>query len=121
MTLPTAPDSTVAYLRSLGAVRDRSKQVYDLIVAGNADHWDWDESKLQTVVDFCAGLIQVSSEAPETADASATLGTTPTAFLVSSVAFLRPLSRYLHLVSCPALFISAYRAAARTPRRVRRV
>lgn len=60
MTLPTATDSTVAYLRSLGAVRARSKQVYDLIVAGKADHWDWDESKLQTVIDFCAGLIQVS-------------------------------------------------------------
>lgn len=54
---PASP--TVTYLRSLGAVRDRSREVFDLIVAGKADHWDWHEDKLQTVVDFCAGLLTV--------------------------------------------------------------
>lgn len=57
----TTADSTslVAYLRSLAAVRERSNEVFDLIVAGKADHWDWHEDKLMTVVDFCAGLLSV--------------------------------------------------------------
>ncbi|BEJ16131.1 hypothetical protein CspHIS471_0507360 [Cutaneotrichosporon sp. HIS471] len=49
--------STVEYLRSLGAVRERSNEVFNLIVEGKADHWDWHEGKLATVVDFCAGLL----------------------------------------------------------------
>lgn len=52
-------DPTIAYLRSLAAVRERSKQVYELVVTGRSDHWDWHEDKLQDVVDFCAGLIEV--------------------------------------------------------------
>lgn len=57
----TTTDSTslVAYLRSLAAVRERSNEVFDLTVAGKADHWDWHEDKLATVVDFCAGLLSV--------------------------------------------------------------
>jgi hypothetical protein len=50
----------VAYLRSLGAVRDRSAQVYDLALEGKLDHWTWNEKKLPQVVDFCAKLIEVS-------------------------------------------------------------
>jgi len=65
----------VTYLRSLDAVRDRSKQVFDLIVAGKADHWDWHEDKLDDVVDYCLNIIKVScsSSAPSRADRSATL------------------------------------------------
>ena len=51
----------VTYLRSLDAVRDRSKQVFDLAIAGQADHWDWHEDKLDNVVDYCLNIIKVSS------------------------------------------------------------
>jgi hypothetical protein len=51
----------VAYLRSLDAVRDRSKQVFDLVVQGRADHWDWHGDKLDDVVKCCLNIIQVSS------------------------------------------------------------
>lgn len=50
---------SVAYLRSLPAVRERSQQVFDLIVQGKADHWDYHEDKMGDVVDFCASLIEV--------------------------------------------------------------
>ena len=65
----------VTYLRSLDAVRDRSKQVFDLVVAGKADHWDWHEDKLDDVVDYCLNIIKVSclSSDPSRADRSATL------------------------------------------------
>jgi hypothetical protein len=49
--------ATLAYLRSLAAVRERSNEVFRLILDGKADHWDWHEDKLATVVDFCAGLL----------------------------------------------------------------
>lgn len=79
---PASP--TVTYLRSLGAVRDRSREVFDLIVAGKADHWDWHEDKLQTVVDFCAGLLTVRScNEHQVADSSATLAPTLIRSLVS--------------------------------------
>jgi len=71
MTTP-AP---VAYLRSLDAVRDRSKQVFDLVVAGKADHWDWHEENLDDVVKYCLNIIQVSSELQQVStitDSSAT-------------------------------------------------
>lgn len=51
----------VAYLRSLSAVRDRSKQVFDLVTQGKADHWDWHEDKLPAIIDYCLNIIQVSS------------------------------------------------------------
>jgi hypothetical protein len=57
---PTSTPAPVAYLRSLDAVRDRSKQVFDLVVAGKADHWDWHEEKLDDVVDYCLNIIKVS-------------------------------------------------------------
>jgi hypothetical protein len=52
---------TVTYLRSLVAVRERSTQVFDLVVAGKGQYWDWHESKLSTVVDYCAAILEVSS------------------------------------------------------------
>lgn len=58
--MTTSSSSLVTYLRSLAAVRDRSAEVFALIVAGKADHWDWHEDKLATVVDFCADLLSVS-------------------------------------------------------------
>ncbi|KAK1927511.1 hypothetical protein DB88DRAFT_478272 [Papiliotrema laurentii] len=48
----------VAYLRSLDAVRDRSQQVFDLVLAGKADHWDWHEDKLDDVVEYCLNIIK---------------------------------------------------------------
>lgn len=48
----------VSYLRSLPAVRERSRAVFDLVATGNADYWDWHEDKLAQVVDFCAGLLE---------------------------------------------------------------
>ncbi|KAL7419638.1 hypothetical protein Q5752_005551 [Cryptotrichosporon argae] len=56
MFAPLPP--VVEYLRSLTAVRDRSAQVFDLVVAGKADHWDWHADKLDVVVDYCANIIE---------------------------------------------------------------
>lgn len=52
---------SVSYLRSLPAVRERSQQVFDLIVQGHSDHWDYHPEHLPAVVDFCAALIKVSA------------------------------------------------------------
>jgi hypothetical protein len=49
----------VNYIRSLKAVRERSQKVYDLAAQGKLDHWDWDESKLAVVADYCAKMIEV--------------------------------------------------------------
>lgn len=94
--------STVTYLRSLAAVRERSNEVFRLIVDGKADHWDWHEDKLATVVDFCAGLLSVGTAGIQlqlvrprvVADSSATLVPTLTRF---------PVSRWL-----PGGFLSAF-------------
>lgn len=51
--------AVVTYLRSLKAVRERSKQVFDLVVAGNADYWDWHEDKFATVIDACSAILEV--------------------------------------------------------------
>lgn len=48
----------VTYLRSLDAVRDRSQLVFDLAVRGKADHWDWNQDKLDDVVEYCLGIIK---------------------------------------------------------------
>jgi hypothetical protein len=90
MTTP-AP---VAYLRSLDAVRDRSKQVFDLVVQGKADHWDWHEEKLDDVVNYCLKIIQVNNEPQQIitmAKASATSELTMTRYVSRESAFLRPL------------------------------
>ncbi|KAL1411334.1 hypothetical protein Q8F55_002285 [Vanrija albida] len=55
-TASTPP--VVAYLRSLVAVRERSRQVFDLIERDKGDYWIWHPEKLATVVDFCAGLLE---------------------------------------------------------------
>jgi hypothetical protein len=70
----------VAYLRSLDAVRDRSQQVFDLVLAGKADHWDWHEDKLDDVVEYCLNIIKVSPAGilARSAYSSATLGKTTT-------------------------------------------
>ncbi|KGB78307.1 hypothetical protein CNBG_3869 [Cryptococcus deuterogattii R265] len=47
----------VTYLRSLEAVRDRSKQVYKLGVDGKLDHWTFDEAKLADIADYCSKII----------------------------------------------------------------
>lgn len=49
----------VTYLRSLEAVRDRSRQVYNLGVAGKLDHWMFDEAKLADIADYCSKIIEV--------------------------------------------------------------
>ena len=49
----------VNYLRSLEAVRDRSRQVFDLAQKGQLDHWDWNDEKLGDVVEYCAKIIEV--------------------------------------------------------------
>ena len=51
--------ATVSYLRSLQAVGERSEQVFRLLQAGKLDHWDWQPEKLDGVVDYCIGLMEV--------------------------------------------------------------
>ncbi|OCF43383.1 hypothetical protein I317_02823 [Kwoniella heveanensis CBS 569] len=53
-----SPSPTVAYLRSLEAVRDRSSQVYELGRAGKLDHWTFEEDKLADAVEYCAKIIE---------------------------------------------------------------
>ncbi|KIR55380.1 hypothetical protein I315_01966 [Cryptococcus gattii Ru294] len=48
----------VTYLRSLEAVRDRSKQVYKLGVDGKLDHWMLDEGKLADIAEYCSNIIK---------------------------------------------------------------
>lgn len=50
----------VTYLRSLEAVRDRSRQVYNIGVDGKLDHWTFDEAKLADIADYCSKIIEVS-------------------------------------------------------------
>lgn len=57
--MPQNVPDLVAYLRSLDAVRDRSQKVFDLVVSGKADHWDWHEENLDKVVEYCLNIIQV--------------------------------------------------------------
>ena len=60
MTKATEQDTPelVTYLRSLQAVRDRSKLVFDLARAGEVDHWIWHEEKLDEVVQYCMDIIE---------------------------------------------------------------
>lgn len=60
--LPRPPDPQLdpaGYLRSLGAVRDRSRVVMDRLLANKLNHFDVDLTKLADVVTFVSGLIKV--------------------------------------------------------------
>lgn len=48
-----------SYLRSLPSVRQRSALVYDLAKQGKLKCWRLDEEKMDAVVDYCIGTIQV--------------------------------------------------------------
>jgi hypothetical protein len=56
--METDTPELVTYLRSLTAVRERSKLIFDLARAGEADHWTWHEDRLDEVVQFCMGIIE---------------------------------------------------------------
>jgi hypothetical protein len=60
--LPRPPDPQLdpaGYLRSLGAVRERSRIVYEKACRNELHHFDVDLSKLSDVVTFVSGLIKV--------------------------------------------------------------
>ncbi|KAG8859734.1 hypothetical protein FRB96_004308 [Tulasnella sp. 330] len=50
--------STVTYLRSLPAIRDRCSRVYELAKQGKLEYFDYHPEKEKEVVDFCAEIIQ---------------------------------------------------------------
>lgn len=52
-------DPTVKYLLSLGAIRDRAKVVGEAAEAGNLNHFDIHEEKLDDVADFVTTVIKV--------------------------------------------------------------
>lgn len=63
--LPRALDPQLdpaGYLRSLGAVRDRSKIVFEKAKRNELAHFDVDMSKMTDVVTFVSGLIKVCNE-----------------------------------------------------------
>ncbi|KAM4066552.1 uracil catabolism protein 4 [Hirsutella rhossiliensis] len=65
--LPRPPDPQLdptGYLRSLGAVRDRSRLVMDKLLANQLHHFDVDLTKLADVVTFVSGLIKRDYPAP---------------------------------------------------------
>ncbi|EQL00603.1 urg3 [Ophiocordyceps sinensis CO18] len=65
--LPRPPDPQLdpaGYLRSLGAVRDRSRVVMDRLLANKLNHFDVDLTKLADVVTFVSGLIKRDYPAP---------------------------------------------------------
>lgn len=62
MDLPRPPDPQLdpaGYLRSLGAVRERTKIVFDKTLANKLQHFDVDMTKFPDVVTFVSGLIKV--------------------------------------------------------------
>lgn len=62
MDLPRPPDPQLdpaGYLRSLGAVRERTKIVFDKLMANKLHHFDVDMTKFPDVVTFVSGLIKV--------------------------------------------------------------
>ncbi|KAG6006461.1 hypothetical protein E4U21_007005 [Claviceps maximensis] len=68
--LPRPPDpelDPVGYLRSLGAVRERSRIILEKVTNDQLNHFDVDLSKLPDVVTFVAGLIKRDYDAPFTA------------------------------------------------------
>ena len=63
--MPRAPDpqlDPVGYLRSLGAVRERSKIVTDKALRNELLHFDVDMTKFADVVTFVARIIKVCYE-----------------------------------------------------------
>lgn len=61
--MPKPPDPNLdpaAYLRSLGAVRERSKIVMDKALKGQLSHFNVDMNKFPDVVSFVCGIIKVS-------------------------------------------------------------
>ncbi|KAG6198193.1 hypothetical protein E4U22_008741 [Claviceps purpurea] len=68
--LSRSPDpelDPVGYLRSLGAVRERSRIIFERTTENQLNHFDVDLSKLPDVVNFVAGLIKRDYDAPFTA------------------------------------------------------
>lgn len=62
MDLPRPPDPQLdpaGYLRSLVAVRDRTKIVFDKTMTNKLHHFDVDMEKFPDVVAFVSGLIKV--------------------------------------------------------------
>lgn len=60
--LPRPPDPLLdpaGYLRSIGAVRERSKIILDKVKRNELAHFDTDMSKMEDVVNFVARLIKV--------------------------------------------------------------
>ncbi|KAK5993776.1 Uracil catabolism protein 4 [Cladobotryum mycophilum] len=67
--LPRPPDPQLdpaGYLRSLGAVRDRSKVILDKALKNQLNHFDVDMTKMSDVSIFVSGLIKRDYEAPFT-------------------------------------------------------
>ncbi|KAK2595050.1 hypothetical protein QQS21_007240 [Conoideocrella luteorostrata] len=67
--LPRPPDpqlDPVGYLRSLGAVRERSQIILEKVKSNDLIHFDVDLKKMPDVVNFVAGLIKRDYEAPFT-------------------------------------------------------
>ncbi|OAA72326.1 hypothetical protein ISF_01399 [Cordyceps fumosorosea ARSEF 2679] len=67
MDLPRPPDPQLdpaGYLRSLGAVRERTKLVFDKLMANRLQHFDVDMAKFPDVVAFVSGLIKRDYDAP---------------------------------------------------------
>ncbi|PHH89438.1 hypothetical protein CDD83_6070 [Cordyceps sp. RAO-2017] len=67
--LPRPPDPQLdpaGYLRSLGAVRERSKVLLDRALRNDLNHFDVDLTKLPDVVTFVSGLIKRDYDAPFT-------------------------------------------------------
>lgn len=62
--VPKAPDPEVKpaeYLRSIYAVRERTKIVHEKAKSNKLSHFDVDMSKLQDTVDYVVSIIKVSS------------------------------------------------------------
>lgn len=67
--LPRPPDPQLdpaGYLRSLVAVRDRSKIIFDKALRNQLRHFDVDMSKMQDVTTFVCGLIKRDYDVPFT-------------------------------------------------------
>lgn len=60
--MPRPPDPTLdaaGYLRSLGAVRERSKIIMDKAQKNQLTHFDVDMAKMEEIVSFVSSLIKV--------------------------------------------------------------
>ncbi|KAK9413953.1 hypothetical protein SUNI508_11405 [Seiridium unicorne] len=67
--MPKPPDPNLdpaAYLRSLGAVRERSKIVTEKVLSNTLTHFDVDMSKFSDVTSFVCGIIKRDYDAPFT-------------------------------------------------------